>query len=746
MVDVNSFGRRNATRWIAGGVIAGLMLALLAWIYLSNVELVGPPSALRDDEGGSKTIFAPVVAGAQLTNESPRALVDVAPAPERASAATTPPDTAAPNELRGRVIDSADRLVSGARVGLHRGEVRDYFVPDHGLSHATEAMAELTTDASGEFRFELECGIPVDLHAEAADFCPALIPNCRAGEFVVVRLSAGYRVFGRVTRARDGAPVAEADVRLFQSGGPESLRRETRTAGDGSFELRFAFRDRPMLDIVPQLEQSPGWVEFTLDANGEAEQNVVVKDGFIVLGKVSAAGTGQPIAGAMVAEDFVLRHAALTDENGEYRLTGFGDSRGAELFAKAAWFGTVRRQNLPGAIDGVLHVDFQLKPSRSAHGRVVDASGAPLRDVLCVAIAREFGAQGERLEWISSHTDTSGRFNIENLSSDLRHTLLLSKYGCATRVYDFPKEELTTLDLDLGSFALGAPALLAGVVEDESGQGLAETKVTLTGNNADRFRMVGENVAGERRVSDFYTATRTSSSDAQGRFSFGGLAAGTYSLLARRSGRPESKPVSVNIAEAELKDDVKLLMPSGARLFGRVADPEGRAVDGVSVSAKPLKPPEPGSRPERDTGAHTDAEGKFEILGLSPGDYRVSARPLAKASSDPDDPLMPVSVDQVSANSSELKITLPRGATIRGSLHDKSGAAVFGYLVVVPNKVDGGLFITTDANGEFCVAVERESVNELEIHGPLEGGLMNKVFLVERAVAAGTRGLNLILP
>jgi hypothetical protein len=158
--------------------------------------------------------------------------------------------------------------------------------------------------------------------------------------------------------------------------------------------------------------------------------------------------------------------------------------------------------------------------------------------VLAAAVASEFDAQGQRTDWITARTDVSGRFELESLTPELRHALLLCKHGFATSVYDFPDAELSTQDLELGTFVLGAPALIAGTVADDAGSALADTEVVLKGFNADRFRLRGEKrkTRGHRRLVHRHARQPT---DERGRYSFGDLSAGSFRSGAR-PGRPNS--------------------------------------------------------------------------------------------------------------------------------------------------------------------------------------------------------------
>jgi protocatechuate 3,4-dioxygenase beta subunit len=668
--------------------------------------------------------------------------------PASTSDAPATPVAARTDELSGRVVDVMGQPVPAARVSLQRGDVRQYSVLDLELSRATELAGEITSDKQGEFRFVLERGIPVDLHAELAGFCEAVLPGRYAGEFVEIVLSRGYRVYGRITRERDGSPVAGAKVRVFQMGGPARLERLSESFEDGSYELVFSFRESPVLEVTPRIEQCSEWIELVLGEDGTVEKDVVVASGITVEGRVSDADTGRPIAGAIIGEGWTYRRRTESDNLGQYRLSGFGDPGVAELFARAEGYGQAKKENLPPVVGGVMHVDFELLPARRVRGRVLDAGGRPLAGVYVGAVASMLGAGGQKTDWLSSHTDDDGRFLIENLSSDLRHVLFVAKQGWSTQVYDFPPSELDQRELDLGEIVLRPPGLVCGVVQDEGGQGLANVDVTLKGWNRDRFRF--HEPGAHNPLAGWYVDSRRIRTDARGRFWFGGVAAGNYVLYARQRGRPESPTFRVQIEEGELREDIVLVFPGGGTIRGQVVDTQGSGVAGLYILASLEQPRDPDAVvQDRNVSVRADADGRFEFLGLTEGEYLLKTYPYS-LEEDPLEPWLPTRVEHVQTGERNLVIEMERGACIQGVLLDHTGAALFGYQIVPVSGADNASnqntrSSDTDAEGRFSVAVPRDTTWTLEVHGSPQTGAYDRVFLTRPDVAAGTRDLVLRL-
>jgi hypothetical protein len=108
--------------------------------------------------------------------------------------------------------------------------------------------------------------------------------------------------------------------------------------------------------------------------------------------------------------------------------------------------------------------------------------------------------------------------------------------------------------------------------------------------------------------------------------------------------------------------------------------------------------------------------------------------------------LLPTTIERVETYSGEIEVALGRGATIRGTLADASGASLFGYSIVAVGP-DGPMHAaTTDAPGDFALAVPSGTRWDVEVRGAPGTAAWPKVFLTQPAVAAGTRGSALTLP
>jgi hypothetical protein len=134
-------------------------------------------------------------------------------------------------------------------------------------------------------------------------------------------------------------------------------------------------------------------------------------------------------------------------------------------------------------------------------------------------------------------------------------------------------------------------------------------------------------------------ATRTATTDANGRFAFGDLPATDYTLSASKAGylemvygarRPGARVAGtpIRLAAGEKLETIALRIPRGGVISGNVVDEFGDAAFGVPVRALRLSVMMNGERTASSAGqAVTDDLGGYRIAGLLPGEYVVGAVP-----------------------------------------------------------------------------------------------------------------------
>ncbi len=169
--------------------------------------------------------------------------------------------------------------------------------------------------------------------------------------------------------------------------------------------------------------------------------------------------------------------------------------------------------------------------------------------------------------------------------------------------------------LCLGSLAAGqTPCALEGRVVDET-----------TGQPVARAHLFAIRDA-------IVTAIRTSTNE-QGRFCFARLDAGSYSVVAQRTGYLEAvyrgTPHPDIDSTIEIKPEsrvapVTIQMVPRPILAGTVVDPDGEPLAHAQVHASSAQP---AAWPRSGNYVYTDSRGAFRFYDLDPGNYHLTAAP-----------------------------------------------------------------------------------------------------------------------
>jgi uncharacterized protein (DUF2141 family) len=134
------------------------------------------------------------------------------------------------------------------------------------------------------------------------------------------------------------------------------------------------------------------------------------------------------------------------------------------------------------------------------------------------------------------------------------------------------------------------------------------------------------------------TGVRSAITDVAGRFTFGGLAAGRYTVVATKAAyldasygaaRPGRAGTAVTLA-ADERREIAIRMTRGSAIEGVVRDELGSPLPNITVQA--LAPGQPANTtgpaaPVAAPSAVTDDRGMYRIFGIAPGEYVVAAIP-----------------------------------------------------------------------------------------------------------------------
>lgn len=273
--------------------------------------------------------------------------------------------------------------------------------------------------------------------------------------------------------------------------------------------------------------------------------------------------------------------------------------------------------------------------------------------------------------------------------------------------------------------AFQAPTgILAGLVTGPDSQPMRRVVVTLTGAAV--------------------SSPRVAITADDGRFSFDGLAAGNFNLTAARAGYLttaygatrgwRSPGVPIALKPGERVTNVAIRMTKGGVITGRVTDPRGRPLEGLSINVRevrsingvlsfagvPANDVVP-SATRAPVVTYTDDRGIYRIYGLPPGTFLVSAYQLDG------DPLRTFE-PTTSADLDWARATAPNAARppVEQAAREPDPAPTVGYVpVYFPGTPDPSAATTlTLAAGEertgadFVVQAVRFSTISGQVTGP----------------------------
>jgi protocatechuate 3,4-dioxygenase beta subunit len=652
------------------------------------------------------------------------------------------------HDLHGIVLDSASQPVVGARVEIRQSESDGYTFPDQvrdGAPTRTETKtAETVTDAEGRFAVALPIGRPHSLEVSAAGFALERMDDRFAGEFVRVCLRHGASLLGRVTRTDDGAPVAGVEIEIAAAGrNPPRLPKIVLvTDALGGYRVDGLAPIRRFVHLVPTVEvpvkMQSRMLELTEGEMRKVDFSVELSRTVPLRGYVLDASTKAPIAGAQVLAFFSVIE---TDETGRYAFQGAAREDARGVSARAVGYEMQHKSFSPSRdVEFPERVDFELRPTRTARGRVLDVEGKPVPDAYVAVVtlppADETGhAEGywsrksprvSEAAWHFAHSAGDGSFEVAgvspdaNCSLDVREAtcaLIARKPGFGTQTYFFPPRATDTPRIELGDVVMHPMSVVRGTVVDDRGQGVRDRTVCFS-----RVTQIGpETCTPHEATFAEFEWQRTARSDDLGRFSFADVSSGTYCFpLALNTGTtPVGMAQAVEVEEGATVDGLRLVVPGSLTIEGRVVDASGHAIPNAWLFAQPLLPSVDAGVPPRlgfeSEHAETDAHGRFKISFLAAGEHRISVYPsLLNTLSEQRITFPPKQLSGIQAGTRDLEIRLDPTSWIRGRVVAPGGAGAPQYWVTATIRGDG--HVTggmTDGDGRFQFAIAPDEIVDL---------------------------------
>jgi protocatechuate 3,4-dioxygenase beta subunit/peroxiredoxin len=427
-----------------------------------------------------------------------------------------------------------------------------------------------------------------------------------------IRLQPGGSVRGRITYVSTGKPAA--GVRVGAQGvGAEHGWGEAVTDTAGRYHMKQLAAGTYNIALDLKGELAAKWTarahEKAYVGAGEHRQGLdfTLIKGALLQGKVTAADTGEPVAGAYVGiygpahpRSGAWVQSLSTGPDGTFRHRVPEGQQYLYVSGPPAGFlpPPKRGHDLTVQDGATVTMDFQLPrgpQAKSARGRVLGPDGSPVAgaEVLVASLDR-LGGGGANLK-----TAADGTFTIEERYLSQPATLR-ARHGTQATPQGIVVSggQEVTLRLQKGTLAS-----VSGRVTDAAGKPLRDAEVKLIEWAYD------SGTEGAR--------TRT---DAQGRYAFPGLWTDmryTVDATTEGFGHRYSQTVELRPGEA-LKVDDLALRKADRVLAGRVVSGTGDPVAGVELYLN--------GRESAQVSQVTDRDGRFRFEGLVDEEISLTAR------------------------------------------------------------------------------------------------------------------------
>jgi len=619
-----------------------------------------------------------------------------------------------PVAFEGRVVDDLGEPVTAFELDVRsteEGGARESATFQHA-----DGRFRFARVGPGEWRVEAEA----EGHTQAEETVVVLPAE---GVDLVLRLDRVARVAGRVVGA-DGAPAPGATVRARDgSGAPGGWGMGWAPAVEADGEGRFRFEDLEpgSYELVAQAADWADSRKLSVElAPGQVRENVLLA--LRVGGRIEGAvysDAGDPVAGQNVtygenAMGFAARGATETDGGGRFAFDHVtpGEWSVSAVPSMAEMSERMRGRRDPSAFaevmgqmitetvavaDGeVVEVLLGGEPKRPVrvYG-VVTTGGEPVPDAQVTAVS-EGSAVFEGMK--SAMTDADGGYElVVDRPGGFAFSATAGDVGVEALV-DVPREDELRVDLAIPT------GRIAGTVESADGSPAAGVRLNLQREDGlGRLRWNGDQAT----------------ADADGRYAFEGLEAGSYTVRANVAGWGTSQDLGsgsairdgVVVRADATTDGVDFRLEAAGTVTGTVRGVDGAPAADASVFFRDAA----GRVVARVSGTVTDAAGRFERKGLAPGVYTLSARSEGAAAGDE------VEVVVQSGRTASVELGLDAGTTVLVSLEGADGAQLRARVEVLDEegREVGGLWTLRALQAIFNQGASTSFEQRL---GPLPAG------------------------
>lgn len=516
-------------------------------------------------------------------------------------------------ELHGYVLLPDGQPCADAAVFIRRPWHQGFSWMSRNMEGETKPVASLRTNSFGEWRRAVQPGAWYEVEARWNGLVCARACLRQAGERVVLQLGAAAAVSGTVTLASSGLPLEGLEIRLLQrpDSGASLEDRRCKTGAEGSYRFDKLPPGGWRL-LLDDTRHEPIFDSLNLSFGQEMQKDLTLNAWIGVSGLVRDAVTKEPIHGAEVSEWSGFDPSIHTDEFGRFEYAGLDDhEEEGVLLVRAPGYGqqTVKRPAPPGHL-----VLVDLIRGRTVTGRVVHANATGARGVF-VALTGWKHDGAPQSDWQETVTRSDGRFTLRNVRTDLPHGLLVHRSGSGTIFRDLPDFAENQETVDLGTIQLEPASIIVGRVLSAAGEPVASCEISISGSS----RPPNPEDADQDSVLDHLDGQLAGVTDDLGRFRFGDLAPGQYSVSVQAAGYCKANSQSVHFQEGGAVSELLYTLRPGVMVKGKLVTSRGSGVEMTTLLLNSTAPPAV-SLSERSRSG-----GEFTFHDVSPGTYRLTA-------------------------------------------------------------------------------------------------------------------------
>ncbi len=415
-------------------------------------------------------------------------------------------------------------------------------------------------------------------------------------------------------------------------------------------------------------------------------------------GHVVSTASGRGVGGAELLFEHEGRTSSVrTDPEGafDFRATAEGTwslaaatADGYLPFAPAWGTSPVRFRASPGRV--VDDVVIQLAPLVDYRGLVLDEAGEPVADAE-VRLLGSFASDDALFPLEDTWTSRADGAFLFHAPDGAVLEATHPDHGSGRAALGFAAETSHSLVIRLSRAAhWAATSSIRGVVVTPDGEPVARADVRADREGRSRAAAGGD-------LAPWVSST----TDDEGRFALDGLDDGDYTVVARAEGWGATGEPGVSAGTR----DLVLRLARESVLVGTVRDAHGPVPAATLVVERrdgPLM------RTVVATASTFDADGRYEVHGLPPGDYVVTG--VAQGYAPSSEVLVYLTPDRPT----EADVLLRAGGTIRGRVTSgEHGSPIVGARASLEGRLGGGgegesittsTSATTDRAGRFAIS------------------------------------------